>query len=146
MDKYGLGHTNIIAHIASKDGSSLTTQDYADGSRMLEEKIRQCKPEAVALVGKGIFEEWFRYKKGRKFKPKTDKFEYGWQDESLWIGHEESGWAGARTFVVTTTSGLSTSHNQEQRNEIWKPLGDWFTPKREQWIKEHAQKNGKEES
>lgn len=138
MDLYGLGHTNIVAHIASKDGSSLTAKDYADGSKILEEKIRECTPQAVMLVGKGIFEEWFRYKKGRKFKPKTDKFEYGLQDASIWVGREPKGWEGARTYVVTTTSGLSTSHNQEQRVAIWKPVGDWFAPKREQWVAEQV--------
>jgi len=138
MDLYGMGHTNIVPDIASVGASSLTTQDYLRGAAALDAKIREYKPEAVAIVGKGIWEEWVRYKKGRKFNAKKDGFEYGWQDSSLWIGRKGSGddaWEGARTFVVTTTSGLSTTHTEDQRTAIWKPLGDWFAPKRDEWVR-----------
>lgn len=138
MDLYGMGHTNIIPTIASVGASDLTTQDYLDGAAVLDAKIRQYKPQAVAIVGKGIWEEWVRYKKGRKFNAKKDGFEYGWQDPSLWIGRSEDGddaWAGARTFVVTTTSGASTAHTKEQRIAIWTPLGEWFAPKRDEWVR-----------
>lgn len=137
MDLYGLGHTNIITTIASVDASSLKTQDYMTGAAALDTKIRHFKPQAVAIVGKGIWEEWFRYKRGRKFNAKKDGFEYGWQDPSLWIGRKEDGddaWEGAKTFVTTTTSGASTAHTKEQRVAIWKPLGDWFAPKRDGWM------------
>lgn len=136
-----MGHTNIVASIASVGAKDLTTQDYLDGAAILEANIRKYKPQAVAIVGKGIWEEWIRYKKGRKFNQKKDGFEYGWQDPKLWIGKEEGdgGWEGARTFVVTTTSGASTAHTKEERIAIWKPLGDWFTPKREDWIKQRQQ-------
>jgi len=137
MDLYGLGHTNIITAIASVDASSLKTQDYMEGAAALEAKIRHFRPQAVAIVGKGIWEEWVRYKKGRRFNVKKDGFEYGWQDPSLWIGRKEGGddaWDGARTFVTTTTSGASTAHTKEQRVAIWKPLGDWFAPKRDEWM------------
>lgn len=138
MDLYGMGHTNIIPTIASVGASDLTTQDYLNGAAVLDAKIREFKPQAVAIVGKGIWEEWVRYKKGRKFNVKKDGFEYGWQDSSLWIGRKDDGddaWQGARTFVVTTTSGASTAHTKEQRIAIWKPLGEWFAPKRDEWMK-----------
>ncbi|KAK5945517.1 uracil DNA N-glycosylase Thp1 [Knufia obscura] len=135
MDMYGLGHTNIITSIASRDGSTLTTADYMSGAAALDAKIRRFRPEAVAIVGKGIWLEWIRYKKGRKFNVKRDGFEYGWQDPELWIGRKEGEWEGARTFVTTTTSGASTSHSKEERVAIWRPLGEWFEPRREEWMK-----------
>ena len=42
----------------------------------------------------------------------------------------EVAWEGARTFVTTTTSGLSTTPGPRERLEIWKPLGEWFTERR----------------
>jgi len=141
-EKYGLGHTNIIP-FATVGGNSLTPADYAAGAEALDLKIRRLRPQAVMIVGKGIWEEWFRYKKGRKMN-KKDNFQYGWQDPDLWIGREDGGWEGARSFVVTTTSGLSSSHTKEERVAIWKPMGDWFTPKREQWVKDREGDQKKE--
>lgn len=137
---YGLGHTNIVAHIASVGGKDLKPQDYMDGAADLDEKIRTYRPGAVALVGKGIFEEWFRFKTGRKMnKKEKDAWKYGWQDEQFWVGRKKGEYEGARTFVVTTTSGMSSTHTTEERVAIWKPLGDWFAPKREEWIKARSQ-------
>lgn len=141
MDLYGLGHTNIVAHIASREGKDLTKADYDAGSADLEQKIRDCKPQAVMLVGKGIWQEWFRFKTGRKHAAK-DKFEYGWQDKNLWIGRKKGEYDGAPTFVTTTTSGASTTFTTEQRVAIWKPMGDWFTPKREAWVKKREEERG----
>lgn len=138
MDMYGIGHTNIIPNLATIGGNDLTKEDYMAGAKVLDEKIEQLRPQAVMIVGKGIWEEWFRYKKGRKMT-KKDGFEYGWQDPDLWIGKKEGEWEGARSFVVTTTSGLSSSHTKEERIAIWKPMGDWFTPKRDEWIKKREE-------
>lgn len=140
MDLYGIGHTNIIPSIASQGAKDLTTQDYLAGAAVLESKVRELRPEAVMIVGKGIWEEWVRYRTGRKYDKKRDgPFEYGWQKEELWIGRtvDEDGevsWEGARTFVVTTTSGASSSHTKEERLAIWRPMGEWYTPRREEWM------------
>lgn len=138
MDLYGMGHTNIIPTKATVGGNDLTKDDYMSGANALDEKIRELRPQAVMIVGKGIWEEWFRYKRGRKMT-KKDGFEYGWQDEQLNIGREEGVWDGAKTFVVTTTSGLSSAHTKEERVAIWKPMGDWFAPKREEWMRQQQQ-------
>lgn len=144
MDRYGLGHTNIIPDLATVGGSDLTKEHYLAGAQVLDEKIRQLRPQAVMIVGKGIWEEWFRYKKGRKMG-KKDNFHYGWQDEALWVGRRKGVWdEGARTFVVTTTSGLSTAHTVEERIAIWKPMGDWFAPKREEWVAAREKETGSE--
>lgn len=134
MDLYGMGHTNIVAHIASREAKDLSKEDYDAGATDLDRKIREFKPQAVMLVGKGIWEEWFRFKKGRRFNSKKEGFHYGWQDKSLWIGREEGVYNGSPTFVVTSTSGAATQLNTEERVAIWKPMGEWFTPKRDAWI------------
>ncbi|KAK6368576.1 uracil DNA N-glycosylase Thp1 [Lithohypha guttulata] len=144
MDLYGLGHTNVVAHIASRAASDLTKEDWMVGARDLDEKIRKFKPEAVCLVGEGIFTQWFRYKEGRPHNVKKDgPVKFGIQDEKYWIGRKEGEYKGSTTWVVTTTSGASTKHSTQERVAIWKPLGDWFAPKRDQWIKE---RKGQEET
>jgi thymine-DNA glycosylase len=102
---------------------------------MLEEKMRKFKPEAVAIIGKQIWEALWLAKTGTKLK--APQFKWGWQDEDAWLGRtlDDDGkvtWQGARTFVTTSTSGLSASLKPHEKLEIWKPLGDWFTARRKE--------------
>lgn len=143
MDLYGIGHTNIVAaaSVAEKD---IPKDVYQAGAKILDQKIRDLKPQAVALVGKNIWKNWFEYKLGRKFNDKKDHFEYGWQKEELWLGRirnpdtAEVEWEGVRTTVLPTTSAACAiwlKKGDDTRIEHWKPLGEWFSPKREEWIK-----------
>src|SRR4051794_23680484 len=98
MDLYGIGHTNIIPTKATVGGNDLTKEDYLEGAKALDQKIRELRPQAAMIVGKGNWEEWFRYKRGRKMT-KKDGFDYGWQDPKLNIGRKAGEWEGAKTFV-----------------------------------------------
>lgn len=78
-------------------------------------------------------------KKGRKTAmPKFDQdaFRYGWQDEKFWLGRtvdESTGevtWAGSRTYVVPSTSGLNAGMRPADKEAAWKPLGDWVIRRR----------------
>lgn len=105
-----------------------------EGAGLLEKKIRDFKPEAVCIVGKGIWDTIYKVKTGKTLK--ANVFKYGWQDEELWLGRtvNENGSlssAGSRTYVTTTTSGLAAGMTPAQKLEIWKPLGDWFQDKRD---------------
>ena len=102
---------------------------------MLEEKMRKFRPEAVAIVGKQIWESIWLARTGTKLKP--EQFRYGWQDEESWLGRETIHgtnvvWPGARTFVAVSTSGLNASSSPQQKLEVWKPLGEWFTQRRKE--------------
>lgn len=105
----------------------LSKQEMNDGVPILEAKIRENRPEAVCLVGKGIWEAVFRVKKGRSIR--KEEFKYGWQDP--WVIGEDKNWGGAPIFVATTTSGVSTSHTLAQKQEIWADLGQWVKERRE---------------
>ena len=99
------------------------------------------KPEAVAIVGKQIWESLWLARSGTKLKPA--QFKWGWQDEDTWLGKTmgEDGkvaWPGARTFVTTSTSGLSANLSPQEKLEIWRPLGEWFTAKRKE-LSEHKE-------
>lgn len=70
--------------------------------------------------------------------PKEGKgaFRYGWQDEELWLGRTvdgESGevvWKGAMTFVAPSTSGLNAGMSPAEKEEAWRPIGEWMKKKR----------------
>jgi thymine-DNA glycosylase len=137
---YSIGNTNICAR-ATRDGSSLSKEELQEGAVILEEKVRRFKPEAIAIVGKGIWETLWQARTGTKLKPA--QFKWGWQDEEAWLGRTvdddgEVPWPGARTFVTTSTSGLAASMKPAEKLEVWKPLGEWFTERR----KELSEKDG----
>ncbi len=134
MDLYQIGNTNICAR-PTRSGDGLSKEEMLAGAAILEEKIAHYKPEAVVIVGKSIWEAIWMAKKSRKTF-KDPNFHWGWQDEDMQLGKiwedGELVWAGAKTFVATSTSGLAATMRQAEKLAVWKPLGDWMTVKREQ--------------
>lgn len=124
-----MGNTNIVGR-ATANASMLSKTEMNDGVPILEHKIAEQRPEAVCLVGKGIWEAVWRVKEP-EIPFKTTEFRYGWQD--LRLGQRTgSDWPGARVFVTTTTSGASTNFTFAERVEIWTELGEWVKTKREE--------------
>lgn len=136
---YAMGNTNIVER-PTKDAAELSKAEMADGTPVLDAKFRKFKPEAVCIVGKGIWEAIWRYRYGRP--PKPAEFEWGWQDEKENMGKSEEGveevgpdgkpWKGARVFVTTSTSGLSASLKPAEKEAIWRPFGEWVKQRRAQ--------------
>ncbi|KAL9584978.1 MAG: hypothetical protein Q9212_001800 [Teloschistes hypoglaucus] len=127
---YQLGLTNIVSR-PTKDGSELSKEEMDQGVAILEAKIALQRPEAVAIVGKSIWESIWRVKHGKSIK--KDQFKYGWQDDAERIGVVAEGneqWPGARLFVATTTSGLAAGMRPHEKEEIWKGLGVWVAMRR----------------
>jgi TDG/mug DNA glycosylase family protein len=54
LPEWGLGITNLIAR-PSPGISDLKPAEYVDGWKILERKIRRCRPEIVALVGVTLY-------------------------------------------------------------------------------------------
>jgi mismatch-specific thymine-DNA glycosylase len=135
MDLYSIGNTNLCLR-PTRDGAGLRKEELEAGVPILEEKARAFRPEVVCIVGKGIWETILKVKvKNGVRKQAKNEFKFGWQDESLWLGREvdddgEVLWAGARTFVATSTSGLAASTKPAEKAIIWKELGDWIVAKR----------------
>ncbi|KAK2865093.1 hypothetical protein FQN49_003921 [Arthroderma sp. PD_2] len=134
---YCIGNTNIVVR-PTRDASQLSKAEMNAGVPVLEEKIGRFRPEAVCLVGKGIWEAVWRVKHGRNIK--KEEFKYGWQDESenmgcvrpVLGGNREDAWPGARVFVATTTSGLAASMSLAEKEAIWNELGTWVKQRREE--------------
>lgn len=123
---YSLGFTNIVSR-PSKEQSELSRAEMVAGTPVLEEKARQWKPEACCLVGKGIWEAVYQWKYGRKLN-KAD-FAYGWQDDRHNLGKDDD-WKGARVFVAASTSAASVSLQRQEKEDIWRPLGEWVQQRR----------------
>jgi TDG/mug DNA glycosylase family protein len=123
---YSMGNTNIVER-PSKDAAELSKEEMTAGTAVLEEKFRKYRPEAVCVVGKGIWEAIWRWRYKRQIK--KEEFHYGWQDDRERMGKCE-GWEGARVFVASSTSGLSASTKPHEKEAIWKPFGEWVKARR----------------
>lgn len=135
MDLYQIGNTNICER-PTRSGDGLSKQELEEGATILDKKMTRFRPEAVVIVGKGIWEAIWMAKKGMKRFNDPD-FHWGWQDEEMQLGRivEDDGevvWPGAKTFVATSTSGLAATLRPAEKLAIWKPLGDWMAMKREE--------------
>ncbi|KAH7391016.1 uracil-DNA glycosylase-like protein [Phaeosphaeria sp. MPI-PUGE-AT-0046c] len=134
---YCMGNTNIVDR-PSKDAAELSKEEMSAGTANLDAKFLNYKPEAVCIVGKGIWESIWRYRYGKNMG-KAD-FKYGWQDEKHNMGQSLDGvedldangkiWHGARVFVTTSTSGLAASMKPVEKEAIWRPFGDWVKQRR----------------
>ncbi|CAO1605489.1 hypothetical protein XANCAGTX0491_009006 [Xanthoria calcicola] len=135
---YNLGLTNIVGR-PTKDGSELSKAEMDAGVADLEAKVALQRPEAVAIVGKSIWESIWRVRHGANIK--KDQFKYGWQDDTERMGVVKTGespWPGARLFVATTTSGLAAGMRPHEKEQIWKELGDWVAKRRAERNDEEA--------
>ncbi|KAF5247686.1 hypothetical protein FANTH_6309 [Fusarium anthophilum] len=138
---YAMGNTNLVGR-PSKTTSELSKQEMAEGTPILEDKIRTYKPEAVCFVGKGIWEAVWRWRYGRD--PTKQEFRYGWQDETENLGRSKAGvqeqgncggvWDGAKVFVATSTSGLAAHLSMQEKEAIWNDLGVWVKKRRAERI------------
>ncbi|KAJ4358304.1 uracil DNA N-glycosylase Thp1 [Didymosphaeria variabile] len=129
--KYCMGNTNIVSR-PSKNAAELSKEEMVAGAGELEAKFREFRPEAVCIVGKGIWEAIWKYRKGRAVR--KEEFRYGWQDEEMNMGKidgEESS-PGSRVFVTTSTSGLAANLRPAEKEAIWRPFGEWVQKRREE--------------
>lgn len=128
---FALGNTNIVAR-PTRNQAELSRAEMVTSVSILEAKVREHRPEAVCLVGKGIWESVWQARHGRRLRPAD--FRYGWQSQTENIGRvtEPNGqeWAGAKVFVATSTSGLAANTKPWEKEEIWRPLGEWVQQRR----------------
>ncbi|KAI0402866.1 DNA glycosylase [Xylaria palmicola] len=175
--RFALGNTNIVAR-PSRSGAELSRAEMDAGVARLEAACRRWRPEAVCVVGKGIWESIFRVRRGRDLR-RGDGFAYGWQDDGERMGAVEAGaedanaseapaadaaalpgggdveprdgdgegvddgpWEGSRIFVATSTSGLAAGLRLEEKERIWKVLGDWCVQRRKERAEQEKRQIG----
>jgi TDG/mug DNA glycosylase family protein len=134
-----MGNTNIVSR-PSKDAAELSREEMLQGAEELDAKIGKYKPEAVCIVGKGIWEAIFRWKYGKGMG--KGEFKYGWQEGRMGVGKvngngkvdgnaDGTEWKGSRVFVATSTSGLAANLKPAEKEAIWKPFGEWVQSRRD---------------
>ena len=111
----------------TRDASMLSKAEMNAGVPVLEAKVAAQRPEAVCLVGKGIWEAVWRVRKGKAIR--KEEFRYGWQPEQENMG-KGNGWHGAPVFVATTTSGLAAGMTPKEKEAVWAELGQWVVRRR----------------
>lgn len=57
----GYGLTNIVAR-PTREAAEISKQEYTEGAKLLEQKIRQLRPTAVCFVGKGVYQQFSKRK------------------------------------------------------------------------------------
>ncbi len=102
--EFGLGLTDVVKRW-SKSSNALRSADYREGAPRLMAKLEQAVPRVVAFNGKVAFERF----SGRPAK-------LGLQAETL---------AGAKVFVLPSTSGRNGSLTRAAKLRHFRELARW---------------------
>ncbi|MBJ6999770.1 G/U mismatch-specific DNA glycosylase [Streptomyces sp. SID4946] len=84
---YGLGITNVVARATAR-ADELTAEEYAEGGRLLTEKVRQLAPRWLAVVGVTAYRAAFA-------------------DRTARIGPQQRTIGDTRIWVLPNPSGLN---------------------------------------
>jgi len=101
---FGIGLTDVVKRW-SRSSSELRESDYRDGFAALAKKLEWAAPRAIAFNGKGIYE-----------RLSGTKVALGLTGERL---------AGARVFVLPSTSGRNGSLRRAEKLAYFTRLADW---------------------
>jgi TDG/mug DNA glycosylase family protein len=104
----GLGITNLVKRTTAA-ASSLSDEEYREGSVRLAAKARRYKPRVIAFLGIGSYRVGF----GR---PKAS---LGLQPERL---------AGSALWVLPSPSGLNANHQLPDLVRLFGELREWVDP------------------
>jgi TDG/mug DNA glycosylase family protein len=103
--EFGLGLTDVVKRW-SRSSSELRAADYRRGVPVLAQKLRASAPRVVAFNGKLAYERF----SGRRAR-------LGWQRTRI---------AGARVFVLPSTSGRNGSRTRTAKLAYFQRLARWL--------------------
>lgn len=101
---FGIGLTDIVKRW-SRSSSDLAAGHYRCGAAVLKEKLQRVAPRVVAFNGKGAYE--------------------GFTGRPSRLGLATRHIAGARVFVLPSTSGRNGSLTRSAKLEYFKRLAQW---------------------
>jgi TDG/mug DNA glycosylase family protein len=113
--EWNLGITNLIAR-PSPGIDDLRPQEYVEGWKILERKIRRYRPQAVALVGVTLF---------RAILPLLDSDVGKVRASAAAIGPQQMTIHGARLFVLPNPSGRNANFSYAQMLDAFIELRRW---------------------
>ena len=98
----GYGITNVVAR-ATAAAAELSAEEYVEGGRNLEAKVRRYRPRVLAVLGVGAYRTAF----GR---PKAA------------VGPQEEALGGAAVWVLPNPSGLNANYQMGRLVEVFDAL------------------------
>lgn len=98
----GYGITNVVER-ATASAAELKPEEYAEGGRRLEAKVRRYSPKVVAVLGVGAYRAAFGKKDAQ-------------------VGRQEERLAGALVWVLPNPSGLNAHYRLEDLARAYKEL------------------------
>jgi len=107
MPTFGLGLTDMVKRW-SRSANELKASDFRRGVPRLEKKLRRAAPRVVAFNGKTAYQ---------KFNGRSSR--------SLQIGWQSQLFAGARIFVLPSTSGRNASLTRAEKRDAFRRLAKW---------------------
>jgi double-stranded uracil-DNA glycosylase len=103
--EFRLGLTDLVKRW-SRSANELRAEDFHHGGPRLERRLRRSRPRVVAFNGKGAYE---------KFSGRAARL--GWQPRPV---------AGARVFVLPSTSGRNGSLTRPVKLAYFRRLARWL--------------------
>jgi double-stranded uracil-DNA glycosylase len=98
----GYGITNVVER-ATASAAELSPEEYAEGGRSLEAKVRRYGPKVVAVLGVGAYRAAF-----------------GKKDAS--VGRQEERLGGALVWVLPNPSGLNAHYRLEDLARVYQEM------------------------
>jgi len=102
--EFGIGVTDVVKRW-SKSSSELKAGEFRRGRRVLLRKLQHCAPRVVAFNGKGIYERL--------------------TGQPARLGLARAPLAGARVFVLPSTSGRNGSLTRAAKLEYFRRMARW---------------------
>jgi TDG/mug DNA glycosylase family protein len=108
---FGIGLTDVVKRW-SRSSRDLSAQEYRDGAARLADKLKRITPRVVAFNGKVAYEKFCRR-----------AARLGWQEEKI---------AGARVFVLPSTSPRNARMTRAEKLRYFRRLARWLRANDEQ--------------
>jgi len=112
LPEFGYGITNLIAR-PSPGINDLRPIEYVEGWKVLERKIREYRPQLVALIGVTLYRAILPLLGSPRPLPKNYPVELGAQSERI---------HGARIFVLPNPSGRNANFTYAEMLEAFRRL------------------------
>lgn len=100
--RQGLGITNVVAR-ASRTAAEVSTEEFVEGGRLLEAKIKRFRPRALAVLG-------------------VTAYRFAFTQPKAALGEQPDKPGGARLWVLPNPSGLNAHYRVEDLAQLYGEL------------------------
>lgn len=115
--QYKIGFTDLVSRPTIGIGE-LSLSELYESVPALENRIAQASPKMICIIGKGIWDNIYKYK--HKKAQKRDEFEFGLQKNQV-FGNVEY------VYVMPSTSGLVAGVAKSVKERLWHELAEFMS-------------------